>query len=48
MTIHIRVVTPIITQGFRTQEDATALQSEGVTVDFAKYRHWSGLNRVRL
>jgi len=34
MAIHIRVVTPIITQGFRKQEDATPLQSEGVTVDF--------------
>jgi allantoin racemase len=34
MTIHIRVVTPITTQGFRTQEDATTLRSEGVTVDF--------------
>jgi allantoin racemase len=34
MTIHIRVVTPITTDGFRSQEDATTLQSEGVTVDF--------------
>jgi allantoin racemase len=34
MAIHIRVVTPITTQGFRTQDDATPLQSEGVTVDF--------------
>ncbi len=34
MTTHIRVVTPITTQGFRTQEDATTLRSEGVTVDF--------------
>ena len=34
MTIHIRVVTPITTQGFRTPEDATPLQSDGVKVDF--------------
>ena len=34
MAIHIRVVTPITTEGFRTVEDAIGLQSEGVTVDF--------------
>ena len=34
MAIHIRVVTPITTEGFRTAEDAIGLQSEGVTVDF--------------
>jgi allantoin racemase len=32
MTIHIRVVTPIITHGFRTADVATELQSEGVKV----------------
>jgi allantoin racemase len=35
MAIHIRVVTPITTQGFRTAEDAIGLGSEGVRVDFA-------------
>ena len=34
MAIHIRIVTPITTQGFRTPEDATQLQSDGVKVDF--------------
>ena len=34
MPLHIRVVTPITTQGFRHAEDAKGLESEGVTVDF--------------
>jgi hypothetical protein len=34
MAIHIRVVTPIATQGFRSPEDATKLESDGVKVDF--------------
>ena len=34
MAIHVRVVTPIITQGFRTGEDAAHLSSEEVKVDF--------------
>jgi allantoin racemase len=34
MAIHIRVVTPITTQGFRSPEDATKLESDGVKVDF--------------
>jgi allantoin racemase len=34
MAVHIRIVTPITTQGFRTPEDATQLQSDGVKVDF--------------
>ena len=34
MAIHIRVVTPITTEGFRTAEDAIGLESEGVKVDF--------------
>jgi allantoin racemase len=34
MAIHIRVVTPIITHGFRTAEDATALRADGVTLTF--------------
>jgi allantoin racemase len=34
MAIHIRVVTPITTEAFRTPDDATHLQSEGVKVDF--------------
>ena len=34
MAIHIRVVTPITTQGFRTSADAAQLESEGVKVDF--------------
>jgi allantoin racemase len=34
MAIHIRVVTPITTEGFRTAQDATHLQFEGVKVDF--------------
>lgn len=34
MAIHVRVVTPIITKGFRTAEDAAPLESEGVKVDF--------------
>jgi allantoin racemase len=34
MPVHIRIVTPITTQGFRTPEDATQLQSDGVKVDF--------------
>ena len=35
MAIHVRVVTPITTQGFRTVEDAIGLGSDGVKVDFA-------------
>jgi allantoin racemase len=34
MAIHIRVVTPVTTEGFRTQEDGGRLSSEGVKVDF--------------
>lgn len=34
MAIHVRVVTPITTAGFRTPEDAARLSSEGVKVDF--------------
>jgi allantoin racemase len=34
MAIHIRVVTPITTEGFRSAEDAAGLESEGVKVDF--------------
>jgi allantoin racemase len=34
MTIHVRVVTPIVTTGFRNAEDAKGLESEGVKVDF--------------
>jgi allantoin racemase len=34
MAIRIRVVTPIITEGFRTPEDAARLESEGVKVSF--------------
>jgi allantoin racemase len=34
MAVHVRVVTPITTHGFRTSEDATHLSSEGVKVDF--------------
>jgi allantoin racemase len=34
MAIHIRVVTPIATQGFRSPEDASQLESDGVKVDF--------------
>ncbi len=34
MTIHVRVVTPITTEGFRTSEDASRLSSDGVEVDF--------------
>jgi hypothetical protein len=34
MAIHIRVVTPITTQGFRSPEDASQLESDGVKVDF--------------
>ena len=34
MAIHVRVVTPIITEGFRHDSDAQALASEGVKVDF--------------
>ena len=34
MTIRIRVVTPITTEGFRTPEDAASLASEGVDVSF--------------
>jgi allantoin racemase len=34
MAVHVRVVTPITTQGFRTDEDAAHLSSEGVKVDF--------------
>jgi allantoin racemase len=34
MAIHVRVVTPITTQDFRTHEDAARLSSEGVKVDF--------------
>jgi allantoin racemase len=33
MPIHIRVVTPITTQGFRHAEDAKGLESDGVKVD---------------
>jgi hypothetical protein len=33
MAIHTRVVTPITTQGFRSPEDATQLESDGVKVD---------------
>lgn len=35
MAMHIRVVTPIITSGFRTKEDAQILGSEGVEVEFS-------------
>lgn len=35
MPIRIRVVTPITTKGFRGPEDARALESEGVSVDFS-------------
>jgi allantoin racemase len=35
MAIHIRVVTPITTQGFRSPEDASQLESDGVKGDFA-------------
>lgn len=35
MTIRVRVVTPIITQGFRDPAAARLLESEGVAVDFA-------------
>jgi hypothetical protein len=34
MAIHTRVVTPITTQGFRSPEDATQLECDGVKVDF--------------
>ncbi len=34
MTIHVRVVTPIITEGFRHDNDAKAMESPGVKVDF--------------
>ena len=34
MAIHIRVVTPITTTGFRTHEDAALVSSDGVKVDF--------------
>ncbi len=34
MPIHVRVVTPITTEGFRTSEDAKRLSSDGVEVDF--------------
>ncbi len=34
MSIHVRVVTPIVTKGFRTADDAARLGSEGVKVDF--------------
>jgi hypothetical protein len=34
IAIHIRVVTPITTQGFRSPEDATQLECDGVKVDF--------------
>jgi len=34
MAVHVRVVTPITTQGFRTGKDAERLSSEGVKVDF--------------
>ena len=34
MPMHVRVVTPITTQGFRQAEDAQGLESEGVKVDF--------------
>ena len=34
MAIHVRVVTPITTTGFRTADDATGLETEGVKVDF--------------
>lgn len=34
MSIHVRVVTPITTSGFRGEEDARGLESEGVSVDF--------------
>jgi len=34
MAIHVRVVTPITTEGFRTREDAKRLSSFGVKVDF--------------
>src|SRR5260370_30833654 len=34
MAIHIRVVTPITTEGFRSADDAAGLESEGVKVDF--------------
>ena len=35
MTVRVRVVTPITTRGFRQPEDARAMESPGVTVDFA-------------
>ena len=34
MAVHVRVVTPITTKGFRTDKDAAHLSSEGVKVDF--------------
>lgn len=34
MAIHIRVVTPITTEGFRTPADAAGLETDGVRVDF--------------
>jgi allantoin racemase len=34
MAVHVRVVTPITTQGFRTDEDTAHISSEGVKVDF--------------
>jgi allantoin racemase len=34
MAIHIRVVTPITTAGFRTPADAAGLETDGVRVDF--------------
>ena len=34
MAIHIQVVTPITTKGFRSPEDATKLEFDGVKVDF--------------
>lgn len=35
MSIHVRVVTPIVTAGWRTGEDVTSLESDGVKVDFS-------------
>jgi hypothetical protein len=42
MAIHIRVVTPITTQGFRSPEDATKLESDGVKVAIQHYRRPRG------
>ncbi len=42
MTIHVRVVTPITTQGFRHADAAAGLESEGVKVDLVDIKTGPG------